>query len=52
MEGTADATFGYLAERAARYPIVNRRNQMHKGSYINSRERRRTAAPTVPKGYP
>lgn len=33
MEETAFTTFACLAERAARYPTITRRSQMHKAAY-------------------
>jgi hypothetical protein len=33
-------TFGYLADRAAQHPVVVRKSQMRKISYMNSSERR------------
>jgi hypothetical protein len=46
MENSELTTFACLVERAARYPTITRRNQMHKEAYTASR----TAVDTSSQG--
>lgn len=41
-------TFGYLADRAAQHPVIVRKSQMRKISYMSSSERR-PASLIIPK---